>query len=103
MSPSQESAHTHTHTAKPSKIIIRTTNMISMDNNMITTKTINAPRIDKAASNFNAGTNNNNNTKKSSPRDCLTIHKKIAATTMATMGTTTIQAHCNKHSSWDTD
>ena len=76
--------------------------MMSIDNNMITTKTIKAPRIDKAANNFNAGTTNNN-TKRSSPRDCLTIHKKIAATTMATMGTTTIQAHCNKHSSWDTD
>ena len=76
--------------------------MISIDNNMITTKTIKAPRIDKAASNFIAGTINNH-TKKSTPRDCLTIDKKIAATTMATMGTTTIQAHCNKHSSWDTD
>ena len=29
--------------------------------------------------------------------------KKIAVTRMATMGTTTIQAHCSKHSPWDTD
>ena len=72
--------------------------MISIDNNMITMKTW----IDKAASNFNAGTINNN-TKTSSARGCLTIHQKIAATTMATKGTTTIQTHCNKHSSRDTD
>ena len=45
----RRSLHTHTHTAKPSKIIIRTTNMISIDNNMITTKTIKAPRNDTAS------------------------------------------------------